>query len=873
MNKKIISIFCMLLIITIPLTFAQFSETDLNPSTMLSGTYGKQDLGEAIIVNVAGYEPRVLQSSSIESGTGLAYVYLKGTTFGTLASTITVKSQPDLATGLTNIPPIKSMIIQPDKESLKYLASPPKYFKPVKNAFSLNNLGQIVLNFKQIPKEEDVPEKIDLNFTATITFDLEQGSIFGISQQSLIMKPHPVESEWLEAPDSQKDKFFAGRGFIRLTSTTGKARFVIYDKYLNPINIAENAIAPQLSTTDLTKEATLSLSEGEVSEPIVLGSTGDLFLDSFRIRLNQIIEPQDKAHVRLTVYGNTYDTVLIKNKPLYPGSNWKVNKIYIRELQEKKSFTKQTKEDFLNYIKTKFGYTVTTEDLELPKEISSIYTTTHVLELENRNGDRAIVETIFAAQDEQGNQNLLDQISKPITETEAENILSKYCPSAITKNNPPNALAENVKISQSYYVCNSIENYKKVINDYPSITRENGEAQSNEAAFNLGEIFFDKKEIPYTGESRYFSDMRKLALHFYSKIPDTSEYFSRTQEKMEILTTTIGGSSFLPDESVGIDLKRVQLLTLQDKPNAEVIVGSRISQSKKIFEGDLLMDDLTNQPVFGKDKIGGFNWLVEDISSKSIVFRKKYTDNKLGTTKKTILIGEESYLLLEEESAENAKIEYIKLEKINSNVEADVTILPGIGEAFSTSSFQVHIPIDKRLFTFSKEQLEDQIKKTQKLIEKLNNVIEKLDKLVVALKKTCLVVSTALIVKNSFFTGNARNVARKEIMKVYDEKCRNEISQGLNRGKYVSQDGCYQHYSSEIESALDGGESAVDFRNRILGFLEQIRYKHSTKSVLLVTHGVIIRMLTLLEQGKPLEKTENLSLHTFNLDRIFGVTG
>src|SRR3989344_2193768 len=202
MNKKIISIFCMLLIITTPLTLAAFSETDLNPSTILSGTYGKQDLGEAIVVNVGGYEPRVIQSSSIESGTGVVYVYLQGTTFGTLASTITGKSQPDLATGLTNIPPIKSMIIQPDKESLKYLASPPKYFKPVKNAFSLNNLGQIVLNFKQIPKEEDVPEKIDLNFTATITFDLEQGSIFGISQQSLIMKPHPVESEWLEAPDS-----------------------------------------------------------------------------------------------------------------------------------------------------------------------------------------------------------------------------------------------------------------------------------------------------------------------------------------------------------------------------------------------------------------------------------------------------------------------------------------------------------------------------------------------------------------------------------------------------------------------------------------------------------------------------------------------
>ena len=50
--------------------------------------------------------------------------------------------------------------------------------------------------------------------------------------------------------------------------------------------------------------------------------------------------------------------------------------------------------------------------------------------------------------------------------------------------------------------------------------------------------------------------------------------FQTIDEKMDILTTTIGGSSFLPDESIGIDLKRVQLLTQQDKSSAEIIVNS-----------------------------------------------------------------------------------------------------------------------------------------------------------------------------------------------------------------------------------------------------------------------------------------------------------
>ena len=293
------------------------------------------------------------------------------------------------------------------------------------------------------------------------------------------------------------------------------------------------------------------------------------------------------------------------------------------------------------------------------------------MELENRNGDRAIIETIFAAQDEQGNQNLLDQISKPITESEAENILSKYCPAAITKNNPPNASAENVKISQSYYICNSIEDYRKVMNEYPSITRESGEAQANEAAFNLGEIFFDKKEIPYTGESRYFSDIRKLALHFYSKIPDTSEYFSRTQEKIDILTTTIGGSSFLPDESIGIDLKRVQLLTQQDKSSAEIIVNSIISSqpAKRYFEGDKLTDELTNQLIIGRDSSGEYNWVVEKVTSKSVVFRKKYIDNKILTGSQiTAQVNEQVSLPIKTILTEKEEYISLKIKKTNSNI-------------------------------------------------------------------------------------------------------------------------------------------------------------------------------------------------------------
>src|SRR3989344_292318 len=260
-SKLLISIICMILIVTTPLTIAQvsFSPSQVGP---------KEDVGEAIIINIADYEPKPIPQSALENQNVPVFIYLKGTTLGSMAQIFASETPTiDPLTGIDNIPPIRDIVVTPQGESSKYIVGIPKYIRPKNKAFSLNNLGTLIVTLKQTP-EKDIPKTIDLNFTAKVYFDLEEASIFVIS-------PASIQGQ---------------------TSITTKI-----------------------------------LAEGETSTPITIGESGNPYLDSFRIKLNKIIGPQDKAFIRISVNGKTYDKTVVVDSRIFTGSNWKVRSINAEE--------------------------------------------------------------------------------------------------------------------------------------------------------------------------------------------------------------------------------------------------------------------------------------------------------------------------------------------------------------------------------------------------------------------------------------------------------------------------------------------------------------------------------------------------------------
>ncbi len=66
-----------------------------------------------------------------------------------------------------------------------------------------------------------------------------------------------------------------------------------------------------------------------------------------------------------------------------------------------------------------------------------------------------------------------------------------------------------------------------------------------------------------------------------------------------------------------------------------------------------------------------------------------------------------------------------------------------------------------------------------------------------------------------------------------------------------------------------GGESVTDVKKRLIPFFKKINATYADYEVLIITHGGMIRLITMLEQGKAIYETEkHVSLLTFDLDKI-----
>lgn len=78
-----------------------------------------------------------------------------------------------------------------------------------------------------------------------------------------------------------------------------------------------------------------------------------------------------------------------------------------------------------------------------------------------------------------------------------------------------------------------------------------------------------------------------------------------------------------------------------------------------------------------------------------------------------------------------------------------------------------------------------------------------------------------------------------------------------------------KHRTVQFDYRPYGGESVKDVQKRLIGFFKKINTIHSDNEVLIITHGGMIRLINLLEQGESVYETEkHTSLLTFDLDMI-----
>lgn len=267
--------------------------------------------GESILVNVKGYEPAILPAGVIEDGDVPVYVFLTGTSPGSIIGSSST-AEPLYGTGVK----IKRFYTRPlDEETMSYVRGNPNVVEP--REYSMDNLGYLIITLKQIEKEADVPDEINLNMKAEITFE-NADRLYSMIEQDLVIPEDRDESAWRSKPLDEY-KFFSGRGAVRASEITeDSAKLTVYG--------GQDLQWPFTGTPRPLED--IELAKGETSDPIRLSTATDLMTNAFRVKLSDIIEPsQHRARIRVNVNGEEREYVVTEGSKLYPGSELVVQEI------------------------------------------------------------------------------------------------------------------------------------------------------------------------------------------------------------------------------------------------------------------------------------------------------------------------------------------------------------------------------------------------------------------------------------------------------------------------------------------------------------------------------------------------------------------
>ena len=930
MKLKIIAIFCIWLIISSSLSVNVFSEED--DSNIFKGLFSSdQDTGESIIINVDKIEPFAgVPTSVIENQNAPVYVFLKGSTLGSLVSKDGSKSAP-----LYGIPKIKSVDIQPTGVSRSYVG-PIQYVRPVKNQYvsqdGLIDMGFLIVMLKRISQEGKVPDKIDLTFDADIRFDLESG--FGnFGEEDLVLKEAVNEENW------KKD----------LSFSQGRNSFWGKEGYARASKIDPESVSLNFYNSKLQSVSSTSLRKTEISQPILLRS-GFKIYDRFRVRLNDIKSPQDKAVFLINKNGEAPNQrYLAVGSRLYPGSNWKVveirqpipllgkngddtdgKKASVAQVLIKNEQGEVKVLQVIKYLGEKIEIKKSdgSEDKSKSEDIEKILVGDQI----SRGASVAIKLmtdlglTDFQAAGIAGNlvaesgveparaQNTASGVKSNLvingrtgygyaqwTDSIRQRNLASYAKlKGVDWENTPltdeinyGFLVEEFKI---YYsgVLNDLratknvndasdvilqkweipkdydKEYKKnerrnpsrlvldklremkIVADLPNLEKQFKTITSTTGPINCedkdvlpdddmvtsleGYKSFEISELKKKTYCNAINDLKKVieleqdsenadeayfylgksydelndndnALKSYSSIRSNSIYFDSAQLAISSIESKIElgietESIYLEDEDVYLTLKNIEKVTKEDLPTAYITFNGI---TKTYQKDDILMSDAEDEEGIK------FNWAISSVNDDNIVLKQVYSDaKKYGTTESLRLNDIRQIITKGKEKGS------IQVTRIDTKQEAYVTILPGTGNAISKSQFKVHIPIEKRPFKLTPDEIDNQINQTRNLIKKMDDIIKKMDNVLKVWKGACIFVYGFLTLKN-FLQGPVHLAARREAMDGTDGKsgwkmyCTENSGGGVEK-KYSNYDECIIENKISINKEIEINEEIIKGR-------------------------------------------------------------
>ena len=830
--KKMLALLCLVLIVSTPLAIAE----SLDWNEAQEGEFDEQDSGAAISVQVRNYEPTILTSNLIADNDVRVYAFLAGTTIGTLFG-FDEGTEP-IYGGIE----VEKVRVKPGNiETKEYVIGEPKYVKPLKQ--DMDTLGYLIITLKQIEEEEEIPEEVNLSFTAEIYFS-EAERLFTLAQTYLVLPEDEDIEEWEEKLPSDGDiySFFGGRGLLRAKNIQDSS--VDLTVYSNkdlfwPITGAPRPIAEE------------SLSVGETSNYYDLGDLEEATLRNakFRIKLDSIDDPaREKARVHVNVDGRAYALPLTEGMSLFPGSTWTVKNIFESRGNSGTEYTLEIKDKKGNKksIVTIAGFSAGGDELN-KKFYSSgdagddvvIYASKdRVMDSVPVNELDALLSTYGVRVDVSGISTETDTTQKHTLQEgqTVKDVLVSILPTGYFYTYESDRILiesygatdpcidigvyyvdelptdfSDVKrdtIAKQQLICTAIQEYEYLADEYGEEQNEDRIYYVDIAEEQVGKLY-EELASTYAGASeKRLANER--ALEYYKRIEARGQYDpSSISAKVVELTNEISGDFSYGEITIEDSGRYVYVKLLEIEQTADEDLTSAVISVEGKSETYLKDDFLFSSSIVDDDGYS-LNWRIYAIDDDVVRFKREYT----GSSAPSKSSGKPRNTIVEDEQGSISGYT-IQVKNIDVKKEAHFTIIPGSGDSLkSESNFSIHIPVEKRAFDLNPEEIEAKIAKFKKLQEGLEKAVETLDKIVTTWTKVCYGVFAFVSLKSSFASASAQ--ARSDAVNGFDGQggwhayCQEESSGPYSERPTGAKtyDECMLAHANEIESDIQAIESA-----------------------------------------------------------------
>jgi hypothetical protein len=300
---RMIAMFISFLVITLPITTADLIEV---PKDQLNNVGAEIDrrftenptpediVGEDIILNIDHYQPDVIRSGLIEGSNVEVLAVLTGEPTNPTIELDKIKDVHIISQTATTYP-----------EGMPVKLGRVTHFMPPNQDISYSNMGFLRVPIYRIPKEADVPDKIQINLDTRVVFDVSSG--LAASPRKMIL-PTMDYNEW----ENSRELYQYSDVFIQAEEIKNSyAIFNVYDSSLSEISKG------------------IKVSQGQTSGNIRKDQyyiPGSVF-DKFNIKVTSIKNVGKKVDLIISKLGEVQHHQVSENEKIYPGSAIILNNI------------------------------------------------------------------------------------------------------------------------------------------------------------------------------------------------------------------------------------------------------------------------------------------------------------------------------------------------------------------------------------------------------------------------------------------------------------------------------------------------------------------------------------------------------------------